>query len=44
MSTSAGFMYLLNAQYIDYELESWLTVSLTLFNAKLTGRNRTCST
>lgn len=24
MSTSAGFQYLLAAQYIDYELESWL--------------------
>lgn len=24
MSTSAGFLYLLQAQYIDYELESWL--------------------
>jgi hypothetical protein len=27
MSTSAGFLYLLHAQYIDYELESWLSVS-----------------
>lgn len=27
MSTSAGFLYLLQAQYIDYELDSWLSVS-----------------
>lgn len=29
MSTSAGFIYLLEAQYIDYELDSWLAVRLT---------------
>lgn len=27
MSTSAGFLYLLHAQYIDYELNSWMAVS-----------------
>lgn len=34
MSTSAGFLYLLHAQYIDYELNSWMAVSFFFSKAR----------
>lgn len=43
VSTSIGFEYLLEAQYIEREMEIWLTVSLDQLKV-LTIRKRTCYT